>query len=130
LLGTIVFALAVVRMVTVGVDGLAIAVASTAAAWVFAGGAAHRGSLLALSLCAAFDVALAILLLAPIPEVMAFLSPMLAKVSAKQFELAKIVAVGVAAIAAVECFVAVPQARAFAKWRNDRAHASPRFSMI
>jgi hypothetical protein len=126
-LGTLVFAFAVARIVLVGVDDMAIGALVVAAAWVFAGGAAHRGSSLALVLCAAFNTAAAIALLAPVSDIAAFMAPLLTKVSDQQFEMGRIVVAGIAVIAAIECFVGLPQARAFAKWRNDLVRTSPRF---
>ena len=126
-LGTLLFAFAIARIVLVGADDTAIGTLVVAATWVFAGGAAHRGSVVALVLCAMFDAAAALALLAPLSDIAAFMSPLLAKVSEQQFEMGRIVVAGVAVIAAIECFVAMPQARAFAKWRNDLVVKSPRF---
>ena len=121
LMGTIAFALALVWIISLGVrDAVVVSVLAGGAACVFACGAAYRGNVIALAVCAAIDVAIAIALFTEVSQVIAFVPPPLANVDATQFQIGRIVVGGIAAIAAVECLVAFPQAREFAAWLRRR----------
>lgn len=120
LFGTIAFALALVWIIKLGVTGDAVVAGLVIGALcVFVGGAAYRGSIVALGLCAIINIAIAIALLAQISHVIAFVITPLAHVSATQLDAARIIIGCVAAMAAAECFVAAPQAREFARWRTE-----------
>ena len=122
LLGTFAFALALVWIAMLHVtEPSIIAVMIAGAAVVFAGGHAHRGNLVALVLCAAFDVTAAIALLARLPAAEAFAWPPLARIHAEQYlAIAMPIAGAVAALAAVACIAALPQARRIAAWRGEQ----------
>jgi hypothetical protein len=121
LFGTIAFALALVWIIRVGVTDDAVLVALFGGAvCVFAGGAAYRGSMVALGLCAVLDIAIAIALLAQQSHVIAFVTAPFANLSVQQLDMVRIVVGCVAAMAAAECFVAAPKAREFAAWRNEQ----------
>ena len=120
LLGTTAFALALVWILALHVTSTPVlAITAAGALCVFAGGAAHRGSLRALAACATFDLAVAILLFARPPEADAFLHPALAQLSATaHLALAATLLGAVAALAALTCLAAVPQTRRFAAFRD------------
>jgi len=93
------------------------------ASMVFAGGMAHRGGIGQLVACSLLDLALALsCLVAPAP-VLAFTQVPLARLSPRLVEgLETSLAVTgvVAALAALTCLVALPQARRFATWHDQR----------
>ena len=126
LLGTLAFALALFWLVVLSHEQPVIfAVATAGAGAVFAGGAAHRGNLPALATCAAFDLALAAVLLARIPAADALLAPGLARLSAADhLALASTILGALAATATVACVAAFPQARRFAAWVTARIAAN------
>jgi len=122
LLGTIAFALALVWIVSLRVtEPLVIGAMVAGAICVFAGGAAHRGNLVALGLVAAFDLGLAFAMLAKLPTAAAFLWGPLARIHADD-HLALITSAtgGAAALAALVCIIAMPQAKRFATWRDHQ----------
>jgi len=124
LLGTLVFALALVWIIKHGNSwpvNLTILVLGAVA--VFAGGNAHRGSLGALAVCALLDLAVAIACLAKISAVHAFvLAPVAWAVpaAAPKLPIATMIAGIVAVLAASACIAAVPQTRRFAAWRDKQ----------
>ena len=119
--GALAFVLALMWIIKLrSTDGAVLAGLGIGAVCVFAGGAAYRGSVIALGLCAALGIAIAIALLAQQAHVIAFITAPLANVSAYQLDAARIIAGCVAAMAAAECFVAMPQAREFAQWRDEQ----------
>jgi hypothetical protein len=132
LLGTIAFALALFWLVVLRVhDATVIGVLVTGAVVVFAGGHAHRGSVVALALCAAFDVAVAIAMFAKPPVALAFVWAPLARASetlAARHELVMITLGAIAALAAIACGAARAQARRFAAWRDTRILHAARVS--
>jgi hypothetical protein len=80
LLGTFAFALALVWIVALRVTAPpVIAVLLAGAAAVFAGGHAHRGNVIALGICTAFDLVVATFLLLRLPVTEAFAWPALAR---------------------------------------------------
>jgi hypothetical protein len=90
---------------------------------VFAGGMAHRGGVGALVACSVLDLALAVSCLVAPPPVRAFVQVPLAKLSPRLVEelaTTMVVTGVVAALAAIACLVALPQARRFATWRDQR----------
>ena len=121
LFGTLAFVLALVWIIKLRVtDRSVIAVLVGGLACMFAGGAAYRGSVVALALCAVLDIAIAIALLTQYPDVIAFLTAPFANAFARYLDLAPMIAGCVAAMAAAECLVAAPQARQFAHWRDEQ----------
>ena len=99
------------------------------ASGVFAGGMAHRGGVGALVACSVLDLALALSCLIAPPPVRAFVQPPLAKLSPRLVEelaTSMIVMGVVAAIAAIACLVALPQARRFARWHDQRIQQAAR----
>ena len=122
LLGTIAFALAVAWIAALRVtEPQILAVMIVGAIVVFAGGNAHRGNVVALGICATFDVAVAAALLARVPVAEAFASPPLARLHVDQHLALALLAAGiVAALAAIACIAALPQARRFAAWRGEQ----------
>lgn len=120
LLGAFAFALALVWIAKGVRDPAVITALVAGAACVFAGGVAYRGSVVALGLCAVFDMAIAIALLAQVSHAVAFVRLPLAGITENYLELGRIIPGCVAAVAAAECFVAVPQVRELARWRNEQ----------
>ena len=122
LLGTCAFALALAWIVALRVtEPQIIAVMIVGAVVVFAGGNAHRGNVIALGICATFDVAAACALLARIPAAEAFAWPPLARAGVEHYLAIAMLAAGiVAALAAITCIAALPQARRFAAWRGEQ----------
>lgn len=122
LLGTLAFALALVWIVALRVtDPVILAAGLAGAACVFAGGNAHRGNLVALGLCAVFDIGVAVATLARLPAAEAFAVPGFARIGAEQHVgLALFIAGTIAALAAITCLAALPQARRFAAWRGEQ----------
>ena len=124
LLATITFALALAWIAALGViDALTIGILATSAICVFAGGTAHRGSLVALALCSAFDIGVALVTLARLPITNAFTSPPLAHLSeplANRLDAILLVIGAFAALSALACIAALPQARRFAAWRGEQ----------
>lgn len=116
------FALALVWIVALHVTQPAvIAVMIAGAACVFAGGNAHRGNVIALGICAAFDTAVAVLALARLPITEAFAWPPLARFHLEaQLPVLLLVSGVVAGLAAITCIAALPQARRFAAWRGEQ----------
>ena len=118
LFGMLAFAIALVWIIKFRVtDGLVIAGLVGGVICVFAGGAAYRGSVIALGLCAVLDLAIA--LFAQYADVVAFITAPFAG-TAQYLEPARMIAGCVAAMAAAECLVAAPQARQFADWRSEQ----------
>jgi len=129
LLGALAFALALVWIVRQGDrQPITMTILVLGAVCVFAGGNAHRGSVLALGLCALLDVAVAIACLAKISAVKAFVVTPLAWAAptvAHDLALAITIAGTVAVLAASACIAAVPQTRRFTAWRHAQVlHAS------
>ncbi len=121
LFGTLAFAFALVWIIKLRVtDGLVIAGLVGGVACVFAGGAAYRGSVVALGVCAVLDLAIAIAFFAQYSDVVAFVTAPLASIAAQHLEPARMIVGCVAAMAAAECLVAAPQARQFAHWRSEQ----------
>jgi hypothetical protein len=119
LLGTLAFALALVWIVALRITAPPIiAVLLAGAVAVFAGGHAHRGNVIALGVCTAFDLAVAVFILARLSATEAFAWPALARlhVAPTYFLLAAGI---LAALAAIACIAAMPQARRFAAWRVE-----------
>lgn len=122
LLGTLAFVLALAWVVALRVtDPVVVAIAAAGAACVFAGGNAHRGNLAALGMCALFDIGIAVATLGRLSATEAFAVPAFAHVDAEQHvRLALFVAGTIAALAAITCIAALPQARRFAAWRGEQ----------
>jgi hypothetical protein len=122
LLGTLAFALGLIWIVALRVtDPSIIAVMVAGAICVFAGGNAHRGNVIALGICAVFDVAVAVAALARLPATRAFAWPPLARFDVEQHLPIALLAAGIiAALAAITCIAALPQARRFAAWRGEQ----------
>lgn len=122
LLGTLAFALALVWIVALRVtEPTVIAVMVVGAACVFAGGNAHRGNVTALGICVVFDLAVAVAALVRLPAADAFAWPALARIHAEPHLALVMAAAGAtAALAAVACIAALPQARRFAAWRGEQ----------
>lgn len=96
------------------------ALLAIAAAWVFAGGSALRGSITALGLCAGLDLVLALVAFVDGPLTRGFVrsAAELAPAVAGRAELIVEVAGGLAAVAAVACVAAFPYVRRFAAWQE------------
>ena len=92
------------------------------AAGVFAGGAAHRGSLLALVGCAVIDLAIGVCALQAWPGARPYVAALVAKVP--HASIATPIAGAVALVAAVACVLVAPEARRFAAW-VDRVARRP-----
>jgi hypothetical protein len=124
LLGTLVFALALVWFIKLGGRSpLNVTIMVLGAVAVFAGGSAHRGSIAALAVCALLDLAVAIACFGNIAAVKAFvLAPVAwaAPAVAAHLTIAMLIAGIVAAAAASACIAAVPQTRRFAAWRDEQ----------
>lgn len=119
LLGTLAFALALVWIVALRVTAPPIiAVLIAGAGAVFAAGHAHRGNVIALGICTVFDLAAAAFLLARLSVTEAFAGPALARLHVHPTYV--LLAIGIlAAVAAIACIAAMPQARRFAAWRLE-----------
>lgn len=127
LLGTLAFALGLIWIAALHVtDAAIVAVMVAGTVAVFAGGNAHRGNVIALGLCAVFDVAVAVATLARLQVTESFAWPPLARFGAESaLPLAMLGAGVVAALAAITCIAALPQARRFAAWRGEQVlHAA------
>jgi hypothetical protein len=122
LLGTFAFALGLIWIVALRVtDATIISIMFAGTVAVFAGGNAHRGNVIALGLCAVFDLAVATATLARLPFAEAFAQPPLARFAADtHLPLAMLGAGVIAALAAITCLAALPQARRFAAWRGEQ----------
>jgi hypothetical protein len=127
LVGTLAFAFGVYWIAALHTTSAAIVgVLAAGAICVFAGGQAHRGSTNALLVCTTLDVAVAVLLLARIPPVMALVTPVLARLGLSPYWLVAIG--GFAAFAAIGCVATIPEARRFAAWRTARILSAARTS--
>lgn len=128
LLGALAFALAVVWIAKHGDrQPVTLTILVLGAVCVFAGGNAHRGSVLALALCALLDIAIAIACLAKISAVKAFVVTPLAWAAptvAHELAFAITIAGTVAVLAASACIAAIPQTRRFMAWRDELVHGS------
>jgi hypothetical protein len=121
LLGVLLFALALAWVVRLrATDDLVVGGLVGGAVFVFAGGAAYRGSVIALGICAVLDVVIATALLAQSAQCVAFITGPLPAAAAQYLEATCIIVGCVAAMAAAECLVAAPQARHFARWRAEQ----------
>jgi hypothetical protein len=122
LLGTLAFALGLVWIVALRVtDAAILSIMIAGAIAVFAGGNAHRGNVIALALCALFDLAVAVATLAHLPIARAFTWPPLARFNIEQHLALGLFFAGIiAALAAITCIAALPQARRFAAWRGEQ----------
>ncbi len=122
LLGTLAFGLALVWIVKHGNRApWVFAILALGAVCVFAGGIAHRGSVRALAVCVLLDAAVAVVCLGHLSSVKGFMLPPVAWVApaiAHELATAMTIAGAVAALAAVACIAAAPQARRFAQWRG------------
>jgi hypothetical protein len=120
LLGMLAFALALSSVIRLRMtDDLVISVLVGGGVCVFAGGAAYRGSVVALGVCAILDLVIATALLSHSSSLTVITAPLPA-VAAQYLETACIILGCVAAMAAAECLVAAPQARHFARWRAEQ----------
>lgn len=124
LLGALAFALAVVWIIKQGDrQPMTLTILTLGALGVFAGGNAHRGSILALALCALLDVAVAIGCLAKLSAVKAFVvTPVAWAAPSVGHELALAISIAgiVAGLAASACIAAIPQTRRFTAWRDEQ----------
>lgn len=131
LLGAITFALALLWIVKLGNrGGPTVAVMIAGALCVFAGGNAHRGSVLAVVACIAFDIAVAVACFA-VPEARAFVAApiaWLAPAVVRHLAIAMVVVGSAGAIASVACLLALPQARRFGAWRDAQILRAARVS--
>ena len=120
LLGTAAFALAIVWIVALRVTTPpVIAVLLAGAVAVFAGGNAHRGNIIALGICTVFDLAVAGLALPRLALTETFAAPALARLGVAPTYV--LFGAGIlAALAAIACVAAMPQARRFAAWRGEQ----------
>ena len=133
LLGTAVFALGLVWIIASHVTSDVVIGAVVASALVvFAGGHAHRGGLVALVFCAAFDATVGVALLLRIPIVAGYAGAPMARISevlARHHEIIITIVGGCAVVSAVACVAALPQARRFAAWQREQldrlAHVVP-----
>ncbi len=133
LLGTAVFALGLVWVISLHVSSdLVIGAIAVSALLVFAGGHAHRGGLVALVFCAAFDLTVGLALVLRIPTALAYTSVPMARVSgalAHHHAFVITIAGACAVVSAVACVAALPQARRFAAWQREQlqrlAHVVP-----
>lgn len=124
LLGAIAFALAVVWIIKQGDrQPMKLTILTLGAVGVFAGGNAHRGSVLALALCALLDVAVGVACLAKLAAVKAFVVTPLAWTAphiGHELALATTIAGAIAVFAASACIAAIPQTRRFIAWRDEQ----------
>lgn len=120
LLGTVAFAIALVWIVKHGNRApWVVGVLALGAVCVFAGGIAHRGSLRALAICVLLDSVVAVVCLGHVSSAKGFVLPPVAWVApsvAHQLATAMTITGVVAALAAIACVAAAPQARRFAQW--------------
>jgi hypothetical protein len=123
LLGALGFCVVVACAWTIGPEArmASAALLAVAALWVFAGGGALRGSVMALGCCAALDLALALLVLAnttnpngPVRATAARVAPLLVG----HLDVALAVIGGIAGLAALGCVAAFPQVRRMAAWQE------------
>jgi hypothetical protein len=128
LLGAVTFALALAWIMKLGDRGTGmIAILALAAASVFVGGVAHRGSIAALACCGLLDLAAAIACFAHASVVHGFVYSPTAWLSpriAAHPQLIVAIGGGAAALATVAVIAAVPEARRFAAWLNASADPS------
>lgn len=126
LLGTAVFALGLVWIIASHVTSNVVIGAVVASALVvFAGGHAHRGGIVALAGCAAFDLVVGVALLLRIPTAVAYTAAPMARISealAHHHALVIAIAGGCAVVSAIACVAALPQARRFAAWQREQLH--------
>jgi hypothetical protein len=97
------------------------ALLAVAALWVFAGGGALRGSVMALGCCAALDLALALLVLANTTSPHGAVHATAVRVApllVGHLDTALAIIGGVAALAALGCVAAFPQVRRMAAWQE------------
>lgn len=121
LLGTFAFALALVWIVALrSTEPPVVGVLLAGAVAVFAGGNAHRGNVIALGICTVLDLAAALFLLARLAVTDAFAGPALARVGIDPPTYVLLGTGIVAALAAIACVAAMPQARRFAAWRGEQ----------
>jgi hypothetical protein len=124
LLGALAFALALVWIVKHGDrQPMKLTILALGAVCVFAGGNAHRGSVLALALCALLDIAVAVACLAKLSAVKAFVVPPVtwaAPTVTHELALAITIAGTVAVLAAAASLAAIPQTRRFVAWRDEQ----------
>ncbi|HEX5058269.1 MAG TPA: hypothetical protein VFV99_02860 [Kofleriaceae bacterium] len=122
LLGTLAFALALVWIIKHGYRGpINVTILVLGAVAVFAGGNAHRGSVVALVVCAVIDLAVAVACLANISAVDTFVHTSVAWAApavVPKLHIMTVIAGIVAVLAASACMAAVPQTRRFAAWRE------------
>lgn len=131
LLGAIAFALALLWFVKLGNRSApTIAVMIAGALCVFAGGHAHRGSVIAVLACVAFDIAIAVACFA-VPAAQPFVAApvaWLAPAALPHLAIAMVVVGSAGAIASVACLLALPQARRFGAWRDAQILRAARVS--
>jgi len=98
------------------------------ASGVFAGGSAHRGWTGALVGCAVLDLALSIACLSGAEHVKRFVAVPVVKLAPAftRVDLAVAITGVVAAVAATACLLAIPQARRFAAWHDQRIEQAAR----
>ena len=130
LLGMLAFLMAATWMLKLGHrDVGAIGVALVGAVSVFAGGNAHRGSIRALGMCVAFDIAIGVACLIRWSSVTKFVYAPTAWAApriAADLNLAMSITSTIALLTAVVCVVAVPQTRRYLAWhRTQRTLAPP-----
>lgn len=129
LLGLVTFLLAAAWMLRLGHHNVpVIAVALFGALSVFAGGHAHRGSVGALGMCAAVDLAIGVASLLKWPIVMRFVyypTAWAAPKIANDLVFALSIASFVALIAAAACVFAVPQTRRYLAWHRTQMTLAP-----
>lgn len=122
LLGTLTFALALVWIIKFGHHKpVNLTILVLGALGVFAGGNAHRGSVVALVVCALLDLAVAIACLGNIAAVAVFVQAPVAWAApaiASKLPIVTMIAGIVAVLAASACMAALPQTRRFAAWRE------------
>lgn len=131
-LGAVAFVLALVWRLRLGGEGAGIvAVMVAGAACVFAGGLAHRGSVVAVIACVAFDMAIAIACLTELSAAHAFVYVPVASISAAaaaHLPLALAITGLLAVLAAIGCVAGLSQARRFAAWRDAQILQAARVS--
>jgi len=102
-----------------GPRGPIVGIMVASAVGVFAGGAAHRGSLFALACCAVIDVAIGVTAIYPLPAARPYAAMLFAKVPHANL----VMPLGgvVALVAALACLLVVPDVRRFARWFDRTA---------
>lgn len=126
LLGSLVFALAFAWLIKHRGDWPTnVAILSLGAIGVFAGGKAHRGSVVALGVAALFDlgVATAFTCFGRISAIKTFVATPVAWVAPALLPMLStivMIAAIIAVCAAAACVAAVPQTRRFAEWRYEQ----------